>query len=134
MPTIHGLLQKPVVYCKYLDPVLKYDILEIFGFGLNILYILNIWIRYNVLCTANIWIRYNVLCTVNIWIRYNVLCTANIWIRYNVLFTVNIWIWYNVLCNTVHIYVYSNTLQDGVGTPPGATKIVEIFFYIIFLR
>ena len=67
--TIHGLFQKPVVYCKYLDLVLKYDILEIFGFGLNILYILNIWIRYNVLCTANIWIRYNVLCTVNIWIR-----------------------------------------------------------------
>ena len=65
--TIHGLFQKPVVYCKYLDPVLKYDILEIFG--LNILYILNIWIRYNVLCTANIWIRYNVLCTVNIWIQ-----------------------------------------------------------------
>ena len=108
--TIHGLFQKPVVYCKYLDPVLKYDILEIFGFGLNILYILNIWIRYNVLCTANIWIRYNVL------------------------FTVNIWIWYNVLCNTVHIYVYSNTLQDGVGTPPGATKIVENFFLYYFLK
>ena len=83
MLTIHGLLPKPVVYCKYLDPVLKYDILEIFGFGLNILYILNIWIRYN------------------------------------------------VLCNTVHIYIYIvETLQDGVGTPPGATKIDEkIFLY-----
>ena len=25
--TIHGLFQKPVVYCKYLDPVLKYCVL-----------------------------------------------------------------------------------------------------------
>ena len=72
-------------------------VLEIFGFGVNILYILNISIRYNVLCTANIWIRYNVLCT------------------------------------TVHIYIYIvETPQDGVGTPPGATKIVETFFLIIF--
>ena len=84
MPTIHGLFQKPVVYCKYLDQVLKYYILEIFGFG----------------------------------IMYCVLQIFGSGIMY---------------CVILYIYMYIvNTLQDGVGTPPGATKIVEIFFILFF--
>ena len=36
-------------------------------------------------------------------------------------------------CVLLYIYIYIvETLQDGVGTPPGATKIVEIFFIIFF--
>ena len=35
-------------------------------------------------------------------------------------------------CVILYIYIYIvETLQDGVGTSPGATKIVEIFFLFI---
>ena len=36
-------------------------------------------------------------------------------------------------CVLLYIYIYIvETLQDGVGTPPGATKIVEVFFLLFF--